>query len=132
MIHHVELYVADLAKSKDYWGWLLSELGYEKFQEWEQGVSFKKEKAYIVFVQTEEKYVEAGYHRKRIGLNHLAFWAKSIEQVDNLADQMRSRGMRLLYEDRYPFAGGRDHYALYGEDPDRIKVEIVAEHSLKE
>lgn len=31
-----------------------------------------------------------------------------------------------LYESEYPFASGPDYYALYCEDPDRIKVEVVA------
>ena len=33
----------------------------------------------------------------------------------------------MLYDDPYPFAtGGNDYYALFLEDPDRIKVEFVA------
>ncbi|GAA0595336.1 hypothetical protein GCM10009001_09310 [Virgibacillus siamensis] len=31
-----------------------------------------------------------------------------------------------MYSDKHPFAGGEDHYAVYFEDPDRIKVELVA------
>jgi hypothetical protein len=30
----------------------------------------------------------------------------------------------MVYE--HPYAGGTDHYAVYFEDPDRIKVEVVA------
>ena len=40
--------------------------------------------------------------------------------------KLRERGCRILYEDRHPFAGGNGHYALYTEDPDRIKVELAA------
>ncbi|TWM56020.1 hypothetical protein CHCC14814_2001 [Bacillus paralicheniformis] len=40
--------------------------------------------------------------------------------------KLRERGCRILYEDRHPFAGGSGHYALYTEDPDRIKVELAA------
>jgi hypothetical protein len=32
----------------------------------------------------------------------------------------------MLFADRYPHAGGLSHYALFCEDPDRIKVEVVA------
>jgi hypothetical protein len=33
----------------------------------------------------------------------------------------------MLYDDRYPFANGSDdYYALFLEDPDRIKIEFVA------
>lgn len=31
------------------------------------------------------------------------------------------------YEDRHPYAGGPDYYAVFFEDPDRMKVEIVAD-----
>ncbi len=36
------------------------------------------------------------------------------------------RGLTLLYQETYPHAGGEESYAVYFEDPDRIKVEIVA------
>lgn len=126
MLHHIELYVSHLERSKEFWSWLLTELQYEKYQEWEQGFSFKHNDTYLVFVQVEEDFKSAGYHRKQIGLNHLAFHASDQAQVDRLRAQMKKRGYGLLYEEEYPYAGGSDHYALYAEDPDRIKVEIVA------
>lgn len=32
----------------------------------------------------------------------------------------------VLYEGRYPYAGGECHYAAFFADPDGIKVELVA------
>lgn len=125
-IHHIELYVSDLKKSVDFWGWLLKELGYKKFQQWETGQSWKLEKTYIVFVQAEERFLDIPYHRCRVGLNHLVFHAESREQVDKLTNQLKDMGINILYKDKHPYAGGPDHYAVYFEDPDRIKVEIVA------
>ena len=66
------------------------------------------------------------YHRCRVGLNHLAFHADSRQQVDEMTEKLKGRGVTLLYTDRHPFAGGENHYAVYFEDPDRIKVELVA------
>ncbi|KIL49617.1 VOC family protein [Jeotgalibacillus soli] len=126
MIHHIELYVSNLEKSKSFWSWLLNELNYTVYQEWDRGISYKHGDVYIVFVPVEDGFDEPNYHRKRVGLNHLAFHAQSKEQVDNLAKRMKQKGIRLLYEDRFPYAGGSEHYALFAEDPDRIKVEIVA------
>ena len=126
MIHHIELYVSDLKRSIDFWGWLLEELGYHAFQKWEQGQSWKLGDAYIVFVQAEEKYMDTPYHRKRVGLNHLAFHAGTRVRVDELTEVLRARGTAILYADKHPFAGGEKHYAVYFEDPDRIKVELVA------
>ncbi len=126
MIHHIELYVSDLEASKRFWGWFLGELGYEPFQKWDSGISWKKDDFYLVFVQTEERFLEQGFHRRRIGLNHLAFHAESREQVDMMTEKLLERGYHVLYRDRHPYAGGGAHYAVYAEDPDRIKVELVA------
>ncbi len=135
MLHHVEIYVSDLARSRAFWQWLLcEELGYKVHQEWPKGIDFSPLLAggqggastYIVFVQTEQKHLDAGYNRCRTGLNHLAFHAQSREQVDDLTAKLRSRGITILYEDRHPYAGGPDYYAVFFEDPDRIKVEVAA------
>ena len=32
-----------------------------------------------------------------------------------------------LYEEKHPYAGGPDYYAVYFEDSDRMKVEITGE-----
>ena len=125
-LHHIEIYVANLGESKGFWSYLLNKLGYHKFQEWEQGVSWKLENCYLVFVQTEERFLKPEYHRCQTGLNHLAFHSKSREQVDEIYKKLKKRGTKILYENKHPFAGGENHYALYFEDPNRIKVELVA------
>lgn len=126
MIHHIELYVSDLKASARFWGWFLGELGYREFQNWDSGISWKNAGFYVVLVQTEERFLTPEYHRCRVGLNHLAFHAASREQVDAMTEKLIARGCPVLYRDRHPYAGGSTHYAVYTEDPDRIKVELVA------
>lgn len=126
LLHHVEIYVSDLKRSAEFWRWFLDRLGYVLFQEWDQGQSWKKGETYLVFVQTEKKYLSPPYHRCRTGLNHLAFHGASREQVDEMTDELEERGVTLLYRDKHPYAGGPDYYAVFFEDPDRIKVELVA------
>ena len=126
LLHHVELNVSDLKQSIDFWGWLLEELGYRPFQKWESGQSWKIGDTYLVFVQTEARFLDASYHRSRVGLNHLAFHAESRQHVDSLTETLKSKVIPILYDDRHPFAGGKNHYAVFFEDPDRMKVEIVA------
>lgn len=126
-LHHVEVNVADLDASIALWGWLLPELGFEPCQSWEEGRSWRCEDTYVVFVQAEPEFREQAVHRKRPGLNHLAFWARSTEHVRELTDALRARGVHLLYEDRGPDQiGAPSECAVFFEDPDRIKVEIVA------
>lgn len=126
MLHHVELYVSDLKKSLTAWDWLLTELGYTLYQQWDQGQSYRFGETYLVFVQTETVHLEPPYHRKKTGLNHLAFHADSLEQLERLRSQLAQHGFVELYADRFPHAGGPNYIALYFEDPDRIKVELVA------
>ena len=126
MIHHIEIYVSNLRKSTEFWGWLLEDLGYKSFQAWESGRSWKCGETYIVFVQTEDKFLDIPYHRCRVGLNHLAFHGSSRQHVDEMTERLKQKGVKILYTNRHPFAGGHNHYAVYFEDPDRIKVEIVA------
>ncbi|MFS0882058.1 MULTISPECIES: VOC family protein [Bacillaceae] len=118
--------VSNLKKSIDFWSWFLEELGYSPFQGWKSGQSWKIGNTYIVFVQTEERFLDVPYHRCRVGINHLAFHAGSRQHVDDMTMKLKDKGINILYTDQHPFAGGNDHYAVYFEDPDRIKVELVA------
>ncbi len=124
-LHHIELYVHDLNRTKTFWGWLLDELGYSVYQQFDGGISYKLGHTYIVFVQVEEKYKDIPYHRCGVGLNHLAFIALSKERIDSITRQLEKKGIPILYKDRHPYAGGENYYAVYFEDPDRIKVEIA-------
>jgi len=126
IIHHIEIYVKDLKATKDFWGWLLKKFDYTISSQWSEGVSYKLGDTYIVFVQTEEQYLDIPFHRKRSGLNHLAFHADSKEMVDELTEELKEKRIRILYEDKHPYAGGKNYYAVFFEDPDRMKVELVA------
>ena len=124
-LHDVELYVSDLNRSIAFWSWFLESLGYELYQSWDRGRSWRLGDTYIVLVQTEPRFLDVPYHRCRVGLNHLAFHARSREHVDNVTAELRRRGIGILYQDRHPHAGGDANYAVFFEDPDRIKVELV-------
>jgi catechol 2,3-dioxygenase-like lactoylglutathione lyase family enzyme len=129
MLHHLEINVSNLSKSIEFWGWFLLELGYEQYQKWDSGISWKYGGTYLVFVQVDERFLDVSYHRSRVGLNHLAFHAKSMELVEEITEKLNARGISILYQDKHPYAGGPQHYAVFFEDPDRIKVELVAPFS---
>jgi len=118
-LHHVELWVPDLARARAEWGWLLGQLGYEPFQDWDAGCSWRLGGTYLVVEQSPA--LTAGYHdRLRPGLNHLAFHAGSRDTVD------AGHGWALLFPDTHPYAGGPDHYAAYLANTDGFEVELVA------
>ncbi|QDV05139.1 Glyoxalase/Bleomycin resistance protein/Dioxygenase superfamily protein [Planctomycetes bacterium Poly30] len=126
MLHHVEIYVADLERTLSFWTHFMERLGYEP-DRWSGGMNYRRgDDPYLSFLAAPAEHLDPGYHRKRVGLNHLAFRGRSREHVDELAAWIKEAGHTMLYENRYPFATGPDYYALFCEDPDRIKVEVVA------
>jgi GrpB-like predicted nucleotidyltransferase (UPF0157 family)/ribosomal protein S18 acetylase RimI-like enzyme/catechol 2,3-dioxygenase-like lactoylglutathione lyase family enzyme len=125
-LHHLEIYVSDLEKSTAFWSWFLCEkLGYKLFQTWNEGRSYILGDTYIVLVQAESRFLDIPFHRCRPGLNHLAFKAESKLQIDQITRELEEHGGKILYKDRHPYAGGDSYYALFFEDPERIKVELV-------
>ncbi|MEU9398398.1 VOC family protein [Streptomyces sp. SID4985] len=124
-LHHVELWVPDLPRAEAEWGWLLGRLGYEPYQNWEHGRSWRLGPTYVV-VERSPALRGTGHDRLRPGLNHLAFHAGSPTEVDVLAAQAPEHGWQLLFPDRHPHAGGPDHYAAYLANSDGFEAELVA------
>ncbi|HEY3880923.1 MAG TPA: VOC family protein [Trebonia sp.] len=125
-LHHVELWVPDLARAEREWGWLLGRLGYELFQEWPAGRSWGLGATYIV-VERSPAMAPGAHDRLRPGLNHLAFHAGFRSDVDALASDGPANGWNLLFADRHPYAGGGEHYAAYLANSDAFEAELVAD-----
>jgi hypothetical protein len=124
-LHHVEIWVPNLGRAAASWGWLLSELGYEPFQEWSSGRSWRLGSTYLVFEQSPA--ITATEHdRRRPGVNHLAFHAGDRDRVDILVETSRQYGWNLLFAEQHPYAGGTNHYAAYLTNDDEFQVELVA------
>ena len=124
MLHHVELWVPDLARAEATFGWLLPALGWTEFQRWTAGVSWKLGGTYVVVEQSPA--LTGPHDRMKAGLNHLALHAGTREDVDRLTEQAQHNGWRLMFADRHPYAGGPDHYAAFLENEDGFEVELVA------
>ena len=125
LLSHIEINVSDLNASTVFWKWMLEYFGYHQHQKWDKGISWKKNDTYIVLVQTEDDFQKAGYHRKRTGLNHLAFHADSIMDVKLFAQELEKKNIKTLYNEHQHSTAQSEYYAVYFEDPDRIKLEYV-------
>ncbi len=125
MLHHLELWVPDLSRAEHTWGWLLDALGYELYQQWPEGESWRCGDLYIVLEQSPARSAFR-HDRHRPGLNHLAFHVSDRATVDRMVGEALLHGWRLLFADRHPYAGGEQHYAAYLEDRDGYEVELVA------
>lgn len=76
---------------------------------------------------TKPGYQQPEFHRKRTGLGHIAFQVGSAEMVDAFVnDFLKPRHIEPLYGGAKAYPDySPDYYAVYFEDPDRIKVEVV-------
>jgi catechol 2,3-dioxygenase-like lactoylglutathione lyase family enzyme len=78
---------------------------------------------------TKPDYQEPNFHRKRTGLGHVAFHVDSADMVDAFVnDFLKPRHIETLYGGAKAYPDYTpDYYAVYFEDPDRIKIEVVYE-----
>jgi catechol 2,3-dioxygenase-like lactoylglutathione lyase family enzyme len=124
-LHHVELWVPDLAGATRPWGWLLEELGWTAYQDWPAGRSWRNGDTYLVLEQSPA--LSGSVHaRLAPGLNHLAFTVAGRDEVDRLAAGAQQHGWALMFTDRHPHAGGPDSYGAYLEDAWGYEVELAA------
>ncbi|WP_163541240.1 VOC family protein [Occultella kanbiaonis] len=125
-LHHVELWIADLEQARTEWGWLLTRVGFALDGDWPGGQTWTAGGAYLTFT-TSPNLTMPVHDRRRPGLNHLAFKAGPQAAVDAIMADGPEHGWRPLYQERYPHAGGPDHYAGWLENSAGFKAEIVAE-----
>ena len=124
-IHHVELWLPDLAAQLPVWDWLFAELGWQPYQLWEGVKSWRAVDGSYVVIEESPDLVREAFRRTRPGINHLAVTATR-EDVDRITTDGPDHGWQLLFADRHPYAGGQDHYACYLENDQGFEVEIVA------
>jgi catechol 2,3-dioxygenase-like lactoylglutathione lyase family enzyme len=124
-LHHIELWVPDLPRAVASLGWLLEALGYQAFQDWEAGRSWRRGATYIV-VEQSPAMTGTTHDRCRPGLNHLAFHAGTPDEVDGLVEAAAGHGWTLLFSEAHPHAGGPGQYAGYLANADGFEVELVA------
>lgn len=130
-IGHIGINLSNSTKSFRFWKELLQYLEFRFMEESGSHFDASDGRSYFCISVTGKKYKEAGFHRKRTGLNHIALKVGSKELVDQfVAEFLVPRKVQPLYGGArvYPeYVEG--YYAVYFEDPDRIKVEVVYEPS---
>lgn len=126
-VHHLELWVPDFERASAAWAWLLAELGYERYQAFRNGVSWRHPAtgAYLVLEQSPDM-LGIAHDRHRPGLNHLAFHGGDVANVERLTDAAQQHGWSLR-ERIAPEDDDAGYYATYLTDGDGFEVELVAE-----
>lgn len=126
-VGHIYLYVSNPDKSYVFYKNLLGTLGYKQIFKEKGCFAFEKDGTSLWFEKTPSDHLKDGYHRRRTGLNHLAFRLNSREEVDKFCQKfIKTRGLKTLYNTPKAFPEyTKDYYAVFFEDPDKIKLEVV-------
>lgn len=124
LLSHVELNVSDYRKSVLFYDRILRPLGWTKINSTREFTAYTDGMLKLILCPVDPDHAMKGFHRKRIGLNHLALSAPSKNAVDEfLKNVIQPNGIELLYSEGP--SGDANYYALFFEDPDRLKIELV-------
>ena len=125
MLHHLTLWVPDLARAERSWSWLLGCLCYKRDGSVDTVALFRHGDGFSVALEQSDDMVPGMlYSRFRPGLNHLAFRVESATALNAIVDGAARFGWsELPTGDLHPIAGGAD--VVYLEDQDGFEVELV-------
>lgn len=126
-LYHLQINVSDSDRSFKFYKDLLGYVGYKVTYEGKEDLGMSNGRTDLWFMQTPSGYKTNKYHRKNTGINHIALGVSSKEAVDNFCnDFLKVRNIPHLYDSprEYP-EYEKGYYAVFFEDPDRIKIEVV-------
>ncbi|OGJ09266.1 hypothetical protein A2456_00920 [Candidatus Nomurabacteria bacterium RIFOXYC2_FULL_36_19] len=127
-LEHISLNVSNPEKSFPFYKDLFLFLDYKIIVEEKDCLAFRKTGTPDFWLSpTRAEYLSNKFHRRNTGLNHLAFMVSSKKEVDKFYNEfLKVRKIKSLYESPNLFPEYTpDYYAVYFEDPDRIKLEVL-------
>lgn len=126
-LYHVQLNVGDAARALPFYRALFDYLEYRVMLETPDLLGVTNGATDFWLIGTPADRRDAPFHRKNIGVNHLAFGVRRREDVDTfVAEFLRPRRIAPLYDSPREYPEYRPgYYAVFFEDPDRLKLEVA-------
>jgi catechol 2,3-dioxygenase-like lactoylglutathione lyase family enzyme len=131
-IHHLDLVVSDVDRSKDFYSGLLRGLGWAGVLELEgeRGERIWYLQAADTWLGLRAKQSDAHavpYDRYAVGVHHVAFEASTRDAVDRAWEWALTQGVDLESAPKEFPQYVEGYYAAFFFDPDGIKLEVVHE-----
>jgi catechol 2,3-dioxygenase-like lactoylglutathione lyase family enzyme len=126
-LYHVQINVGDAAVSIPFYRALFGYFEYTTIVEANDMLGVSNGTTDFWMIATPRDRQGARFHRKNPGLNHLCFGVRARADVDRfVAEFMTPHSLAALYDSprEYPeYRAG--YYAVFFEDPDRLKIEVA-------
>src|SRR5438094_36459 len=126
-LYHLQLNVSNPQRSIPFYQALLEYFEYRVLAAAHDFMGMSNGTADFWIIATPDQHRQPALHRKRSGLNHLAFGVASRDAADVFHREfLVARWIPTLYgspRDYPAYAAG--YYAVFFEDPDRLKLEVA-------
>ena len=135
IIDHIHITVTNLKRAEKFYDELLSILGFDiSLKEFDsipehdyEIIEYHHSCLSIGIVSQRKEYVDDKVSRRRAGsLHHLAFQAKSQDEVDSIYEQVKAIGATIIHKPQYYLEYCSDYYAFFFKDSEGIEYEIVS------
>jgi catechol 2,3-dioxygenase-like lactoylglutathione lyase family enzyme len=122
-IAHIQITVNDLQGAMPFYEKVLGFMGMQPVVKAPNFLYMIGGKTAVAITRSSEENRHIHFDRRRIGLHHLCFRARTREDVDELYRFLLEHGVKVIHppEDG-PWAPG--YYSLLFEDPEGIRLEI--------
>ena len=127
VINHIAINVSDREVSNLFYTPILEWLGYEVEEELDELTVWvhKGSGTAINIWDTKEEHKKSEFNRHAIGLNHIAFNAKTAKEVDEFYELLQSIEAEILDPPAHYDEYEKGYYAVFATDPDGVKIEFT-------
>lgn len=122
-IDHLALSVRDYKKSKEFYGKLLTFMGFKIFMRGKDYIGWSNKKTRIIIQPVLAEYKKLKHAKGMIGFHHYSFEMSSRKDVDEIYKFLLKNKMKVL-DPAGEYYGG-PFYAVFFADPDGMKLEAM-------
>ncbi len=133
-VYHFQINVSDKRVSFPFYKELLGLLEYKVIFEKGVVLGMGNGTTDLWLIETPNEFKKNGFHRKNTGLNHISFGVETKELVDEFVEKfVKPNKLTPLYKSAREFSEyEKGYYAVYFEDPDRVKIEVTYKPKFKD
>ena len=127
MLHHLAITVSDLKTSMPFYRLVLEGVGYALSHYDEQRIAvWLGPNPEILIYQARTDQLDRKHVTYDPGIHHIAFQVEECGIIDQLWKELKLNGYLILDDPREYPEYAEKYYAIFFEDPDGMKLEVVS------